>query len=103
MPLMGKRLKAKNLSTVTLTGKRAVAKPVRRDKANKRRIILGSLREAGPNTAHGAAKSATNHGWRCPSLPVAPVLAARRRPYSSCLGGDTRPTLWPDWAADALT
>src|SRR6266403_405102 len=70
MPLIGKRLKPKDLKTLSLTMASREAKPVRMFRANKKRIIFGRLVEvltrfsrAPPNAAKMSDRCGP-HCWR---------------------------------------
>src|SRR5579863_97104 len=90
MPLMGKRLKRKNLSTVTVTGGWPGAKPVRTYKANKRRIIFGDFAKMRIGFGRWQCAPKKNSDLQSPSLPHA-ARPVRRKPYRAAHFADRGP------------
>src|ERR1700688_3121438 len=99
MPLMGKRLKRKNLSTVTLTGGWPGAKPVRKYKANKKRIILQALREPGTSSRLSPTRRAPNLDWASSLCLYAAFARAHLPPHTIDRCVNTEPAFRHDLEA----
>src|SRR6266851_2733982 len=83
MPLIGKRLKGKNLSTVTVTGEWPGAKTERTYKAKKRRIIFWVPAVPLTKLRLSPASPAKNCDWRSPRFLLPVIRQARLRLYKA--------------------
>src|SRR5258708_40145947 len=80
MPLIGKRLKRKDLKTLSLTMLSHKAKPVRSSRANKTRIIFGRLAKVLANSSRALANAPKMSDRRGPRRWHRDSLAFRRPP-----------------------